>query len=85
MSVTLRTRNYGELESCGFNGAFTGTVYVGDYEIPTEEFVEFAAYIMGGGLIGWGEAGIPEYVRENVKYIRKRLKKQKKRRSWNRS
>ena len=76
MSSTLKTKNRGELNDCGFYSLFTDTISIGPYIIETEEFVNFAAHIMGGGVFGWSNGDIPKYVQDAVERINYRMKHQ---------
>ena len=69
MSVTLKTLSHGEVNS-GFIDK--DIVRVGEYEIPTEEFVWFAAHILRGGIFGWDK--VPPYVASAVKKIDEKLR-----------
>ncbi|MBT6690916.1 hypothetical protein HOB10_01105 [Candidatus Parcubacteria bacterium] len=71
MSVSLTTNSHGELQGCGFNGADTRTVHIGEYEIPLEEFCGLAAAILGGGMVGW-RGQKPECVEKAVELINSR-------------
>ncbi len=67
MSVTIKTKS-GEVGDCGFLGPDISVVHVGVYEIPLDEFCDFARYITRGGFFGWG-GPTPECVQKLVQEI----------------
>lgn len=67
MSLVLKTLNCGEIQPCGFTPKSTAMVRLGKYEIPTRQFADFTAHVLGGGQEGWKE--IPNYIRSAVDAI----------------
>jgi len=67
MSWSIKTLNLGDIEPCGFTLKSTALIRLGKYEIPTLQFADFAAYVLGGGKEGWKE--IPQYVKKAVDTI----------------
>ncbi|MBI2633208.1 MAG: hypothetical protein HYW78_02335 [Parcubacteria group bacterium] len=65
MSVKIKTVDGQQLDKSGFIGPNTETVFIGEYEIPIEEFCDFAQYILSGGLFGWG-GDIPDCVLQTL-------------------
>ena len=73
MSQAIQTRNKGILEQCGFSEPYKDTVFVGEYEVDLEEFCDFAAGILSGGLNGWPRREIPVEVEELLVEVNRRL------------
>lgn len=51
-----------------------GVVFIGtSYEVNLLEFTAFSTYILGGGFLGWGELGIPDFVHQHIQRLDKAI------------
>ena len=41
------------------------------YAVDLLEFTVFSTYILGGGFLGWGELGIPDFVHQHIQRLNK--------------